>query len=149
MGADEKLDAVRGGVSLKTASRISGGSVTGLRALGGALGKLTSGEFKVLIAVELVACAVRLLRLGKPNRVVFDEVHFRKFVPGTSEYVPFPSTPPCNVSTHPFRHGTMSMSIHRWLNYSRSLLMWGGLMGASISKTSSLYTAPSYLCSSA
>jgi dolichyl-phosphate-mannose-protein mannosyltransferase len=79
MGADEKLDAVRGGVSPNTASRMFGGSVVGPRTPGGALGKITSGEFKVLIAVVLVACAVRLFRLGKPNSVVFDEVHFGKF----------------------------------------------------------------------
>jgi dolichyl-phosphate-mannose-protein mannosyltransferase len=79
MGADEKLDAVRGGISPNTASRMFGASVSGPRAPGGAFGKITSGEFKVLIAVVLVACAVRLFRLGKPNSVVFDEVHFGKF----------------------------------------------------------------------
>ncbi|KAF8905795.1 Dolichyl-phosphate-mannose-protein mannosyltransferase-domain-containing protein [Gymnopilus junonius] len=40
---------------------------------------LTSGEWKLLIVIVLVACAVRLFRLSKPNSVVFDEVHFGKF----------------------------------------------------------------------
>ncbi|KIM22442.1 glycosyltransferase family 39 protein, partial [Serendipita vermifera MAFF 305830] len=71
MGADEKLDAVRGGAP---ATR-----TFATPASRGTLGKIGSGEFKVLIAVVLVACAVRLFRLGKPNSVVFDEVHFGKF----------------------------------------------------------------------
>lgn len=76
MGADEKLDAVRGGASVGSASRMFGGSA----ARGsGALGKIGSGEVKVVIAVVLVACTVRLFRLGRPNSVVFDEVHFGKF----------------------------------------------------------------------
>lgn len=75
MGADEKLDAVRGGATVSSSSRMFGGSA----ARAGGLGKIGSGEFKVLIAVVLVACAVRLFRLGKPNSVVFDEVHFGKF----------------------------------------------------------------------
>ncbi|KZT33151.1 glycosyltransferase family 39 protein [Sistotremastrum suecicum HHB10207 ss-3] len=41
--------------------------------------KLTGGEFKVLIVICLVASAVRLYKLSKPNSVVFDEVHFGKF----------------------------------------------------------------------
>jgi dolichyl-phosphate-mannose-protein mannosyltransferase len=40
---------------------------------------LTSGEIKVLIAVTILACFVRLFRLSKPTSVVFDEVHFGKF----------------------------------------------------------------------
>jgi len=41
--------------------------------------KITSGEFKDLIVVVLVAYAVRLFRLGELNSVVFDEVYFGKF----------------------------------------------------------------------
>ncbi|KAF5349347.1 hypothetical protein D9758_011775 [Tetrapyrgos nigripes] len=40
---------------------------------------LTSGELPLLILIVLVAAAVRLYRLSKPNSVVFDEVHFGKF----------------------------------------------------------------------
>jgi dolichyl-phosphate-mannose-protein mannosyltransferase len=40
---------------------------------------LSSGEWKLLFVIILVACAVRLFRLSKPNSVVFDEVHFGKF----------------------------------------------------------------------
>ncbi|KAK0490321.1 glycosyltransferase family 39 protein [Armillaria novae-zelandiae] len=40
---------------------------------------LTSGEWKLLVAIVIVAAAVRLFRLSSPNSVVFDEVHFGKF----------------------------------------------------------------------
>ncbi|KAF9544586.1 glycosyltransferase family 39 protein [Agrocybe pediades] len=40
---------------------------------------ITSGDLKLLFVIVLVACAVRLFRLSKPNSVVFDEVHFGKF----------------------------------------------------------------------
>jgi dolichyl-phosphate-mannose-protein mannosyltransferase len=45
----------------------------------GSYGPATCGEWKVLVAVLLVAFAVRLFRLGQPVSVVFDEVHFGKF----------------------------------------------------------------------
>ncbi|KAK0455735.1 glycosyltransferase family 39 protein [Desarmillaria tabescens] len=40
---------------------------------------LTSGEWKLLLVIIIVAAAVRLFRLSSPNSVVFDEVHFGKF----------------------------------------------------------------------
>ncbi|KAK0191625.1 glycosyltransferase family 39 protein [Armillaria mellea] len=40
---------------------------------------LTSGEWKLLLVITIVAVAVRLFRLSSPNSVVFDEVHFGKF----------------------------------------------------------------------
>ncbi|KAF5337182.1 hypothetical protein D9611_003049 [Ephemerocybe angulata] len=40
---------------------------------------VSSGELKLLFAIVVVACAVRMFRLSKPNSVVFDEVHFGKF----------------------------------------------------------------------
>ncbi|KAF4574353.1 hypothetical protein EYR36_005686 [Pleurotus pulmonarius] len=40
---------------------------------------ITSGEWKLLFLIVLVAAGVRLFRLSKPNSVVFDEVHFGKF----------------------------------------------------------------------
>ncbi|KAK0191627.1 Dolichyl-phosphate-mannose-protein mannosyltransferase-domain-containing protein [Armillaria mellea] len=40
---------------------------------------LTSGEWKLLLVITIVAAAVRLFRLSSPNSVVFDEVHFGKF----------------------------------------------------------------------
>ncbi|KAF9074669.1 glycosyltransferase family 39 protein [Rhodocollybia butyracea] len=40
---------------------------------------ITSGEVKLLLGLVLVAAAVRLYRISKPNSVVFDEVHFGKF----------------------------------------------------------------------
>ncbi|KAJ3852832.1 mannosyltransferase 1 [Lentinula lateritia] len=40
---------------------------------------ITSGEVKLLIGLVLVAAAVRLYRISRPNSVVFDEVHFGKF----------------------------------------------------------------------
>ncbi|KAG6811963.1 hypothetical protein H0H92_005067 [Tricholoma furcatifolium] len=40
---------------------------------------LTGGEVKLLFVLVLVASAVRLFRLSKPDSVVFDEVHFGKF----------------------------------------------------------------------
>ncbi|KAG8848628.1 hypothetical protein FRB91_010642 [Serendipita sp. 411] len=85
--ADEKLEAIRqGGAPSLThgyapsaiAGSSGGGSRLGAR-LGGGLAKMRSGEWKVIIAVVLVACAVRLFRLEKPTSVVFDEVHFGKF----------------------------------------------------------------------
>ncbi|KAF7300996.1 Glycosyltransferase family 39 protein [Mycena indigotica] len=45
---------------------------------------LSSGEWKLLIVVLVVACIVRLFRLSKPSSVVFDEVHFGKFA---SKYI--------------------------------------------------------------
>jgi dolichyl-phosphate-mannose-protein mannosyltransferase len=88
MSADEKLDAVRQdgqhpGSSSSMFSRAFGPSGPGRGSfgarLGGGLGKMTSGEWKVLIAVVVVAWFVRLYRISKPNSVVFDEVHFGKF----------------------------------------------------------------------
>ncbi|KAI0052691.1 glycosyltransferase family 39 protein [Auriscalpium vulgare] len=46
-------------------------------ALGGF--SITPGEWKLLVAVVIIASAVRLFRLSKPDSVVFDEVHFGKF----------------------------------------------------------------------
>ncbi|KAF5387448.1 hypothetical protein D9757_007808 [Collybiopsis confluens] len=40
---------------------------------------LTSGEVKLLVGLVLVASAVRLYKIWRPNSVVFDEVHFGKF----------------------------------------------------------------------
>ncbi|KAF5387407.1 hypothetical protein D9757_007803 [Collybiopsis confluens] len=40
---------------------------------------LTSGEVKLLVGLVLVAAAVRLYKISRPNSVVFDEVHFGKF----------------------------------------------------------------------
>ncbi|TFY78295.1 hypothetical protein EWM64_g5720 [Hericium alpestre] len=40
---------------------------------------ITSGEWKLLAGITLVASAVRLFRISQPNSVVFDEVHFGKF----------------------------------------------------------------------
>ncbi|EIN04348.1 glycosyltransferase family 39 protein [Punctularia strigosozonata HHB-11173 SS5] len=46
--------------------------------------RMTSGEWKLLVFITLVAAAVRLFRLSRPNSVVFDEVHFGKFA---SKYI--------------------------------------------------------------
>lgn len=40
---------------------------------------MTSGEFKLLILITVLASFIRLFRLSQPNSVVFDEVHFGKF----------------------------------------------------------------------
>ncbi|KAA1476640.1 glycosyltransferase family 39 protein [Dentipellis sp. KUC8613] len=40
---------------------------------------ITSGEWKLLGGIVIVAAAVRLFRISQPNSVVFDEVHFGKF----------------------------------------------------------------------
>ncbi|KAJ6544250.1 glycosyltransferase family 39 protein [Mycena capillaripes] len=45
---------------------------------------ISSGEWKLLVVILIVACAVRLFRLSKPSSVVFDEVHFGKFA---SKYI--------------------------------------------------------------
>ncbi|KAJ7982867.1 glycosyltransferase family 39 protein [Mycena polygramma] len=45
---------------------------------------ITSGEWKLLAVILIVASAVRLFRLSKPSSVVFDEVHFGKFA---SKYI--------------------------------------------------------------
>lgn len=80
MSADEKLAAVRQDHNAMPATfgRPSGAAGLGGR-LGGGLGRISSGEWKILIAVLLVACSIRLFRISKPNSVVFDEVHFGKF----------------------------------------------------------------------
>ncbi|KAG9316967.1 glycosyltransferase family 39 protein [Chiua virens] len=41
--------------------------------------KITSGEWKLLVVILVVASFVRLFRISKPDSVVFDEVHFGKF----------------------------------------------------------------------
>lgn len=41
--------------------------------------RLTSGEWKLLAFICVLAAFVRLFRLSKPDSVVFDEVHFGKF----------------------------------------------------------------------
>lgn len=40
---------------------------------------ITSGEWKLLAVVLVIASAVRLFRISRPDSVVFDEVHFGKF----------------------------------------------------------------------
>ncbi|KAL1662924.1 glycosyltransferase family 39 protein [Schizophyllum commune] len=45
---------------------------------------LTSGEWKLLLAIIGLACWVRLWHISWPNSVVFDEVHFGKFA---SKYI--------------------------------------------------------------
>ncbi|KAF7331041.1 Glycosyltransferase family 39 protein [Mycena venus] len=45
---------------------------------------ISSGEWKLLAVILIVASAVRLFRLSKPTSVVFDEVHFGKFA---SKYI--------------------------------------------------------------
>ncbi|KAJ7886184.1 glycosyltransferase family 39 protein [Mycena olivaceomarginata] len=45
---------------------------------------ISSGEWKLLVVILIVASAVRLFRLSKPTSVVFDEVHFGKFA---SKYI--------------------------------------------------------------
>lgn len=40
---------------------------------------ITPGEWKLLVVVVVIASAVRLFRISKPDSVVFDEVHFGKF----------------------------------------------------------------------
>ncbi|KAL5488421.1 PMT1 [Sanghuangporus weigelae] len=46
--------------------------------------KLTTGEWKLLAFIMVIASGVRLFRLSRPNSVVFDEVHFGKFA---SKYI--------------------------------------------------------------
>jgi dolichyl-phosphate-mannose-protein mannosyltransferase len=61
-------------ISTSNSAGIDGG-----RSWRGGLGRITSGEWKVLLVVLLVACSVRLFRLRQPDSAVFDEVHFEKF----------------------------------------------------------------------
>jgi dolichyl-phosphate-mannose-protein mannosyltransferase len=81
LSADDKLEAVRHDpyAHPSTFPISTSTSATGGRSWRGGLGRITSGEWKVIIAVVLVACSVRLFRLGQPDSVVFDEVHFGKF----------------------------------------------------------------------
>jgi len=63
VGADEKLDAVR--------QDAAGRPVLTRKSHTGGLRKMTPGEWKLLIVIALIACAVRLFRLSKPNSVVY------------------------------------------------------------------------------
>lgn len=63
VGADEKLDAVR--------QDVAGRPVLTRKLHTGGLRKMTPGEWKLLIVIALIACAVRLFRLSKPNSVVY------------------------------------------------------------------------------
>ncbi|KAH7888234.1 glycosyltransferase family 39 protein [Phlebopus sp. FC_14] len=67
MGADERREAATRGYGPGRRSHTPGGL------------KITSGEWKLLVLVVIVATLVRLFRISKPNSVVFDEVHFGKF----------------------------------------------------------------------
>ncbi|KII96143.1 glycosyltransferase family 39 protein [Plicaturopsis crispa FD-325 SS-3] len=40
---------------------------------------LSSGEWKLLLVIVVIASGVRLFRLSRPDSIVFDEVHFGKF----------------------------------------------------------------------
>ncbi|KAF8665628.1 hypothetical protein AX16_000083 [Volvariella volvacea WC 439] len=82
LDADERRAAAsRGFIPAPGSGRVLGG-------VGGPLGgkyyppgglNLTSGEWKLLILIVVVAACVRLYKISKPNSVVFDEVHFGKF----------------------------------------------------------------------
>lgn len=63
VGADEKLDAVR--------QDAAGRPVLTRKSHAGGLRKMTPGEWKLLIVIALIACAVRLFRISKPNSVVY------------------------------------------------------------------------------
>lgn len=63
VGADEKLDAVR--------QDAAGRPVLTRKLHAGGLRKMSPGEWKLLIVIALIACAVRLFRLSKPNSVVY------------------------------------------------------------------------------
>lgn len=67
MDADAKLEAVRHEAHPGVGSTL--GNV-GRRVSAGLGGRMSAGEWKVLIVVTLIACAVRLFRLSKPNSVV-------------------------------------------------------------------------------
>ncbi|KAJ8583501.1 glycosyltransferase family 39 protein [Rhizopogon salebrosus TDB-379] len=67
LSADERREAASKGYGPGRRSHSSGGL------------NVTSGEWKLLAVVLLVAAGVRMFRISKPNSVVFDEVHFGKF----------------------------------------------------------------------
>ncbi|KAG1888589.1 glycosyltransferase family 39 protein [Suillus subluteus] len=67
LSADERREAASKGYGPGQRSHSSGGL------------NITSGEWKLLAVVLLIATGVRMFRLSKPDSVVFDEVHFGKF----------------------------------------------------------------------
>ncbi|KDQ65152.1 glycosyltransferase family 39 protein [Jaapia argillacea MUCL 33604] len=75
LDADARREAASKGYSRSTLSRKAYPS--------GGL-KVTSGEWKLLAVVIIIALGVRLFRISKPDSVVFDEVHFGKFA---SKYI--------------------------------------------------------------
>ncbi|KAF8996828.1 glycosyltransferase family 39 protein [Cyathus striatus] len=78
LDADAKRAAASQGLGPARIHSLStkGGDVAGMN--------ITSGEWKLLFGVVLVACAVRMFRISYPDSVVFDEVHFGKFA---SKYI--------------------------------------------------------------
>ncbi|KAH9853332.1 glycosyltransferase family 39 protein [Lenzites betulinus] len=67
LDADERREAASKGLRPGRKTHATGGL------------NLSPAEWKLLVAVLLVAAAVRLFRISQPNSVVFDEVHFGKF----------------------------------------------------------------------
>ncbi|KAG2108540.1 glycosyltransferase family 39 protein [Suillus cothurnatus] len=67
LSADERREAASKGYGPGQRSHSPGGL------------SITSGEWKLLAVVLLIAIGVRMFRISKPDSVVFDEVHFGKF----------------------------------------------------------------------
>ncbi|KAG1740311.1 glycosyltransferase family 39 protein [Suillus lakei] len=67
LNADERREAASKGYGPGRRTHSSGGL------------NITSGEWKLLAVVLLIAIGVRMFRISKPDSVVFDEVHFGKF----------------------------------------------------------------------
>ncbi|KAG2124692.1 glycosyltransferase family 39 protein [Suillus clintonianus] len=67
LSADERREAASKGYGPGRRSHSPGGL------------NITSGEWKLLAVVLLIAIGVRMFRISKPDSVVFDEVHFGKF----------------------------------------------------------------------
>ncbi|CDO78273.1 Glycosyltransferase Family 39 protein [Trametes cinnabarina] len=67
LDADQRREAASKGLRPGRKAHVTGGL------------NLAPAEWRLLIGIVLVACAVRLFRISQPNSVVFDEVHFGKF----------------------------------------------------------------------
>ncbi|KAI8984895.1 glycosyltransferase family 39 protein [Trametes punicea] len=67
LDADQRREAASKGIRPGRKTHATGGL------------NLARAEWRLLVVILIVACAVRLFRISQPNSVVFDEVHFGKF----------------------------------------------------------------------
>jgi len=77
---------------------------------------ITAGEWKLLLVVVIVACAVRMFRISKPNSVVYVALSAIRLAINLSSVG---LTRSISENSHPsiLKHNILWMSIPHWLNF--------------------------------